>query len=96
MQTRYQEREVMGKLQQPVHLTVFHLFGLILAGVCASGLAKDGWAERGYVGLLGGLILGALAAPIIFFLGFVLSLLGLLSLVFIDSSGTRPFPDGQR
>ena len=55
----------MGKLQQPVHLTVFHLFGLILAGVCASGLAKDGWAERGYVGLLGGLIIGALAfAPI--------------------------------
>jgi hypothetical protein len=71
------------ELQQPGYFTVFHLFGLIVAGVCAFGLAKDGWAAHGYLGLLGGLILGAVVAPVIFFVGFVVCVLGLLSLVFI-------------
>ena len=71
------------ELQKQGSFTVFHLFGLIVAGVCAFGLAKDGWAALGYLGLLCGLILGALVAPVIFFVGFVVCALGLLSLVFI-------------
>ena len=69
--------------QEQSSFTVFHLFGLILAGVCAFGLAKDGWAAHGYLGLLGGLIVGALVAPVVIFVGFVVCVLGLLALVFI-------------
>jgi hypothetical protein len=33
--------------RQPVCFTIFHFFGVILAGVVAFGLAKDGWAWAG-------------------------------------------------
>jgi hypothetical protein len=68
---------------QPVCFTVFHLFGLILAGVVAFGLAKDGWACGGFPGLLGGLVLGALFAPVAFILVSLLALLAMLLLVFV-------------
>jgi hypothetical protein len=68
---------------QPVYFTVFHLFGLILAGVVAFGLAKDGWAWGGFPGLLGGLLVGALFAPIAFALMTLLSLLAIVSLIFV-------------
>jgi hypothetical protein len=68
---------------QPTYFTVFHLFGLIFAVIIAFFLARDGWAAYGFLGMLGGLVIGVLLAPIAFAVMFALSFVGLGLIAFI-------------
>jgi hypothetical protein len=43
----FEQADPNREADQPVHCTVFHLFGLIVAGVVAFDLAKDGWPGAG-------------------------------------------------
>ena len=68
---------------QTGYFTIFHLLGLIFAVMIAFLLARDEWVAHGFLGMLGGLVVGVLFAPIAFALFFALSFIGLGLLAFI-------------